>query len=521
MSNLKILFKNNLNILLGTLQGKKQRKSTVIATAFLVLGAVGIFALYTVQAYSMFHGLGLLHLEKVCMFHAVLTTLTVLVIIGIMRTSASSRTSDADFLLSLPIKKRDIIISKTINRYVYDFCFAFLLFVPYLVLYQIFEGFSLQVFCLGLVFLFLIPLVSVSISYLFDFVVSRLFNRMRLGGLLKSFVMVFVFVLIMVLMLFKTFTYGSANFENLDAYFADRPVSNLVLNFMFSPNVLNVLIVVLVPILMFVLAVSLYAFDFGKTFASYVSSKTDLKFSNEKSTLSMLFKKELFGYATTPAYIINTIIGPIMILVLGIFVSSMGYDGISNYLGASLDKNVLAGLIAILFAGMCSTTQISASSVSLEGKNLWILKSSPINEKQLFLSKLLVHFSIVQPCIIISSSLVSIFLKFNLLQLSMVLLFPTVINLLVDFVGLFLNLCFPKFDFDNPTKVVKQSLPVLLCMVFGILFSALPYAVFKLLKLLSIGNIFAIVMVAYVSILIVFLCLLFTKGVKMFRNVQE
>lgn len=521
MNNLKILFKNNFNILLGTLQGKKQRKSTIVATLFLILGAIGIFALYTLQAYSMFNGLGKMHLETVCMFHAVLTTLTVLVIIGIMRTTASSRASDADFLLSLPIKKSEIIISKTVNRYLYDFCFAFLLFVPYLVLYQVFAGFSAKVFFLGLAFLFLIPFVSVSISYLFDFVISRLFNRMRLGGLFKSFVLVFVFVLIMVLMLFKTFTYGTADFANLDAYFADRPVSNLVLQFMFSPNLVNILVVVLVPVLSFVLAVSLYAFDFGKTFASYSSSKTDLKFSSGNNTLSMLYKKELYSYATTPAYIINTIIGPIMILAFGIFLSTMGYDGVCNYLGTDLDKNVLAGLFAILFSVMCATAPISACSISLEGKNMWILKSSPINEKQLFLSKMLVHFSIVEPCILLSSNVLSIFMGFDFLQFAMVFVCPTLLNLIVCTLGILLNLLFPKFDFDNPTKVVKQSLPVLLCMVFGILLSAVGFGLFKLFPSLSIGVIFAILTAIYLLIVAVLLIVVFTKGVKMFRNVEE
>lgn len=521
MTNLKILLRNNFNILLGTIQGKKQRKATIVATLMLVFGALGIFALYTLQAYSMFNGLSKMHLEKVCMFHAILTTLTVLTIIGIMRTSVSLRSSDADFLLSLPIKKRDIIISKTLNKYLYDLCFAFLLFVPYLVLYQIYAGFSSKVFFLGLAFLVLIPLVSVSISYLCDFIVSRLFNRMKLGGLFKSFFLVLIFVLIMILMLFKTFTYGTADFANLDAYFADRPISNFVLSFMFSPNIVSVLTVVLLPLLLFCLAIFLYSLDYGKTFASYSSNKKELKFSSEKSTFSMLYKKELYSYATTPVYIINTIIGPIMILAFGIFISSMGYDGVNGYLGLTLDKNIMTGLFAIMFSVMCATAPISAASISLEGKNLWILKSSPINEKQLLLSKLLVHFSIVEPCILVSGIVLSICFKLDILQISILIMVPTIMNIIIDLLGLFLNLCYPKFDFDNPEKIVKQSLPVFLCLVFGVLLSALPYGAFRLFTMLSIGEIFAIIMSVYVLISVLLVSLLFTKGIQMFRNLQE
>lgn len=44
---------------------------------------------------------------------------------------------------------------------------------------------------------------------------------------------------------------------------------------------------------------------------------------------------------------------------------------------------------------------------------------------------------------------------------------------------------------------------------------------FKLLTMLSIGEIFAIIMIVYVLISALIVFLLFTKGVKMFRNLQE
>ena len=57
MSNLKIIIKNNFNMLLGRLQGKKNRKSTVTAVTLLALGMIGIFAVSLLQAWSMFKGL--------------------------------------------------------------------------------------------------------------------------------------------------------------------------------------------------------------------------------------------------------------------------------------------------------------------------------------------------------------------------------------------------------------------------------------------------------------------------------
>lgn len=518
MYNLRILLKNNYNLLIGRLFGKKQKVSSISATLFLVLGVLALLAMYTLQAYGMYRDLSIVHLEKVCLFHAILTSLSVIVVIGIMRYSATPKNDDTDFLLSLPIKKRDIILSKTLNKYIFDFFFVFLLFAPYFVLYFVFCGFSLSVFILGILYMFLLPLLSVGISYICNFVISHLYNRLKLGNLLKSFTLILLFVLVMALMLTKTFTYGNIDITNLDAYFADRPICNIILQYLFSPNLWNILFVVCGTVLPFVLGLVLYISSYGKTFAKYSSSSKVLKFGNGRSSLKMLYKKELYSYASTPAYIINTIIGAICILVISVFICTLGYEGICNYLGLPLQKSYIVFILVMVYGFMLATAPISASSISLEGKNIWLLKSSPINEKTLFISKILVHLSILEPCIIVGGTILCISLKLSLLASLAIFVVPTLMNLILAFGGLLINLWQPKLDFDDETKVVKQSLSVLLTMVFGMVLSVLPYIISLLFKSLSIsGNIIASCVV-YLIILICIIISLFTWGIKNFRK---
>ena len=119
MNKLKILLKNNFNILIGGFQGKKKRKNgvAIVLICFLVLLALGS---YSLQSWQMFDGLGSLGLNNLVMFHGIITTLTVLVILGVMRSTADVKHSDNDLLLSLPLTKKEIIISKTLNKYFYD-----------------------------------------------------------------------------------------------------------------------------------------------------------------------------------------------------------------------------------------------------------------------------------------------------------------------------------------------------------------------------------------------------------------
>lgn len=518
MYNFRILLKNNYNLLIGRLFGKKNNISSVSATFLLILCVLGLLALYTLQAYGMFRDFSTMNLEKVAIFHAILTSISVVLVIGIMRFSANTKNDDTDFLLSLPIKKRDIILSKTLNKYIFDFFFVFLLFAPYLVLYFVFTGFNLTLLILGILYMFLLPLLSVGISYICNFVITRLYNRLKIGNLLKSFTLILLFVLVMALMLTKTFTYGNIDIANLDSYFADRPICNLVLQYLFSPNLGNILLVVCGTILPFILGLVLYSLNYGKTFSRYSSNSKILKFEDGKSSLKMLYKKELFSYASTPAYIINTIIGAICILVISVFICTLGYEGICNYLGLPLQKSYIVFILVMVYGFMLATAPISASSISLEGKNIWLLKSSPINEKTLFLSKILVHLSILEPCVLIGGIMLCISLKLSFLGCLTIFVVPTLINLIIAFGGLLINLWQPKLDFDDETKVVKQSLSVLLTMVFGMVLSIFPYLISLLFVNVGIGSLIVISSIIYLVILTAIIIVLFSYGVKKFRK---
>ena len=519
MTNLQILLKNNLNILLGGLQGKKQRKSTAAAVSLLILGMIGIFALYTWQAVSMFNGLGReLGLYDLCMFHGIITALSVTVIIGVMRMAGNAKHNDSDLLLSLPIKKRDIIIAKTINKYLFDLFFSALMLLPYTILYQTYCKPSAWVCVCGVIATLSLPLLSVGISYILDFITTRLFNRMKSASLIKSLFSTFVFILIMALLMAKTFTYGTVQFESMEDYFSNRFFSNMFLKFIIEQKTWAIIGCVLLTVIPFIVGMFLYSINFGKSFSKFASKNKQLKFNKERSLFANLLRKEFSTYVTTPAWVVNTIIGPISILVVGILFATVGKDKILQYFGLYVGGELIAGIIVLIFCALLSMTTLSCCSVSLEGKNVWILKTSPINEKQLFTAKSLVHFVICEPFIIISSIIVGICIKMSIIDFAMVLLIPTLLNAILATGGVFINLCFPKLDFDDETKVVKQSLATLLSILFGMILTALLVGVYYLFKSLALGWIALIGGGIYAVILAVVVVLLMTVGVKKFRE---
>jgi ABC-2 type transport system permease protein len=520
MRNLWLLIKNNFNLLLGRLQGKKQRKSTPAATALFVAGVVGLIALYSYQAWIMFDGLGAASLGKICMFHACTTSVSVLAILAIMRAAATEKTSDNDFLLSMPIKKRDIILSKLLNKYVFDYFFVALLALPYIIIYQIRCVFDLQVLIMGIILTLIMPLFSIGVSHTLDYIFSRLFNKSRFSKFLKSMATTIVFTIIMVILTITTSSYGSMiGVTNLDNYFAQRPISNLLLKFMFTPNFSTVLIVCLLAFVPFIVGFTLYLLALGKPAITYKSKSKTLKFKASRSPYSLLLKNEFYRYITTPAYLINTIIGVVIMVVFGVFAAFAGADGITSLFGGQIPSMLLAGIFALILCFSSSTVIISAPSVSLEGRSIWFLKAQPVSARTIISAKAGLHILITEPAIIISSVLASIFLKFTILEFLIVFLLPTIHMLIMCFMGLLLNLWVPNFDWENETTVVKQSFPSFMSMILGMLLTGGIVGLFFLFKHLELWLIFTLITSIYAVVATILIILTYTLGKTLFERI--
>jgi len=519
MSNLKILLKNEFNMLLGRMQGKKKRMSTNVAVTLLILGMIGIFALYAFQAWTMFDGLGRMGLGKLCVFHSVITTLTVCLIVGVMRVAGKTKTSDADFLLSLPIKKRDIIVAKLIGKYLFDLFLTLVLLIPYIIMYNITaDVFSANVLIFGILVTLFLPMLSVGISLIMDFIVVRLFNRMKFGSVLKSLIPTLIFITVMILLTIKTSGYGKVQYESMESYFQDRWLANQILKFIFDQTLVSILTFIGITILPITIGIILHTNIYGKNFGVYTNTNHNLSLKNAQAPFRHLFKKELKLYFTTPAYLVNTIIGPLAIIAIAVALVAIGPTAIENALQISLPSGDIVFYIALIINFLIANTCISCVSISLESKHIWFVRSLPLSTNQVFIAKLLVPAVVVLPSTIIASILVGIMLHsalYGLMVFGITLLFFSATNIW----GLMLNLWCPKLNWETEVQVVKQSLSVLLCMVFNMVLAVIPIAIALIFKISNVVTAWITIGI-YALTLIVFTALLFTQGKKLFKSLE-
>ena len=99
----------------------------------------------------------------------------------------------------------------------------------------------------------------------------------------------------------------------------------------------------------------------------------------------------------------------------------------------------------------------STVSLSLEGKNLWIIQSLPISSKILFQSKMLFNMIVVLPFSLFCSIVFMIELKVSPILAILYILVSVVTVSFSTVLGMCVAIHFPKFEWENEIEVIKQS----------------------------------------------------------------
>ena len=169
-----------------------------------------------------------------------------------------------------------------------------------------------------------------------------------------------------------------------------------------------------------------------------------------------------------------------------------------------------AGVIIICF--MMSTNVISAPSVSLENKNLWISRSLPIHSGKMLLSKAACHFVVTLPAVLIGAASYIIAVPVSLIDAVATIVAPTVFTAFCALVGVTVNLQFPKSDYINETAVIKQSPSVIISMLVNIGALLIPVGIYIFTAALIPSFVFMLLFSLMLAAVCVLLCRYLTHG---------
>ena len=171
-----------------------------------------------------------------------------------------------------------------------------------------------------------------------------------------------------------------------------------------------------------------------------------------------LLRKELGRFAANGMYILNAAMGSV--LTVAAAAALIIYRDEAMQLLSVLPEGMGEGAVILALCFLNATDVISAPSISLESKTLWLLKSLPVPAWRILMAKVNLHLVIALPPTLIASACCCIALPFPPAGAAMVVLIPALTCVFGALLGVAVNLRYPKFDYINETAVIKNSMSV-------------------------------------------------------------
>ncbi|MDU2290494.1 MAG: ABC transporter permease [Clostridium celatum] len=529
MSNLFILLKNSfinstgINSLSKGVSASKEKRKLLIATGTLLLIAAVICFMATAYSIGLATVLKPMGYLDLILIVAVLFSCILSFITSIYKAQGTLFSSkDYDLLMALPIKNSTILTSKILSLMSISYIGTALVVVPAAIVYFIYNGSLSWIFfiilLIGLIFIPMIPIIVASIIAIIITFISSRFKHKNIATIVVGMI---AFVLIMLV---------SMNMQNyINVFIANsdsivKGVSSIYPPAMYlkealvNYDIVSLIKFALISIIPFVIFIVAFSKTFksinGKLSESYKNANYKVAKLEKSSVTKALVNQELRRYFATPIYVMNTAVGMVLLIGGAIATLFISKETLVELLGYPEIANMIPIGVLVVLVFTIGLSCITNSSISLEGNRLWILKSLPIEPKDIFKGKIIANLVITIPASIIANIIFYIGLKFEIKYLIFNLVISIVFAIISAVLGLIINLYFPKMDWTNPTTVVKQSASVMITslgiMVLSIAIVGLSLC---LIKVFSITNIMVILSV----VLVIFLIVLFVS-IKVLNN---
>lgn len=388
---------------------------------------------------------------------------------------------DFDLLFSMPLTKSQILVQKLISLMVMMLIYSFVLVGPMVVLYGIQTVSPVSYYVIALLGFLFMPIIPMVISSLFA-VAIRFFsrgskNKVLVRNLLSIGLIIVVLGGTMIIPSFIGTVVDMTGLLSLletyipPVYWYAMAIVQQDYQYLFQLILLSTVVLVV----FLVLFNKLWAMLNEKEKHKIVDKNAKLTIRST-SIFKALLNKELKRYFSSTILLMNTLVGPIMVLIytVGILIQKDTILTLFTSQGISLDRfdnpfSALTMLVILFSTLLCSMT---ASSISLEGKNFWIVRSLPISTKYYLGAKAVTNMLLCVPVNIISVLLLSFALNFTFSQLFINILLSILAGVVVSLIGLVANLHFPRFDYDREVIVVKQSMSVMIATFSAIILTA-------------------------------------------------
>ena len=463
-----------INVFRHTKDKKERAKKLALAVAYMFVAVVVAFCIGGTTFGYVFLGLE----ELVPAYLIMLCSLIILFFSIFKAGSVIFQKNAYDILSSLPVSQSAIVVSRFVRMYMENLVLTMLVMVPAMVVYGVMVGPQVTFYIIGMLVTLFIPVLPITLSVFIGGLITAISSRMKHKSIVSAVLSIAIVIGVMAC---------TASMPAMEEEFSVDMLKNMsgivsqLIESIYPPAVwlgdamlqgdfVMCLGCIAVGIVLLVGVICMVSVKFHWICRGLysTSAKHDYKMGSLKksSVLGAMYGRELKRYLSSGAYVTNTIIGPILVVVFAVSILVMGIDNLESMMGLPID---VSGLIPFVIGGICSIMPTTCSSISMEGKEWWIVKSLPIRTKELLDGKLLLNLSLILPFYVVSEVLLIIALRPDVMELLWLIVIPAIMITFSSVFGLFINLKLPVFNWENEVYVVKQSASAFIGGICGFL----------------------------------------------------
>lgn len=434
------------------------------------------------------------------------------------------KSKDYDMLQSLPIKTTSIVTAKYLSSYAMSFIYNAMIALPTFVIYFWFEKINVISIIFAIIGLILLPAFTQLLGSLLAWVVNIISSKMKNKNIMRSVITILFLILLFV------FIYSAETTTFANAFIKDVPLAiKIVLpqiyflyNAVTNASMLWFLAFVVINLSFATISIIVVSISYKKINSALntnLKSKNKGKIYYKKSkVIFSLVKKEAKTFFSTPIYLMNGIMGPVLVIIMAVMLA----NGIWKISGEGLNIYAIISMTLLtLPIGLVPTTAVS---ISIEGDKFYTLKSLPIKYETIIISKIAFNLILSFPFLLIAQIILWAVNPFEL-GICILLFFYYIISLILySSFGMLMNLKMPRLKWSSETQAVKQGGSLIVTMIVNMIVSFLPLILYFVFgsSIASIGLVLymGILFVFNLVLLIVLLVLLFTIGKRLYAKIQ-
>lgn len=451
---------------------RNKKQSSVVIASFGIITLAIFFCVYNIMTAKTLVQVG--QQELIPAYMVAVSSFSILFLTIFYSNGILFGSRDIETLLSLPLKSSDIISSKFMFMYLLNFLIGFMFMLPGGIVWVLNGSLNVLQIILYFTSMIFVPLIPMCIAACMGMIVvavSSYFKRKNVIALIFSFVMIGIIGYIAVSAM------KSGNEDSIEIMLSKQitalyPISGLFVQHTNFPMYIGMGLFIAFSTAFFYIFVKIVAMKYGllNTLAKTTSRYSDNKKSyNRKSIFLALYKKEMGRFLSSYMAVLNAGLGVILLCVFSIFLLFNSVEQIGESSGIENINEYLSNFAPLFIASMLSLSCPAASAISLEGKNIWILQSSPVKVKMILNSKIAVNLTLHLIGYMISIFAFMLQLDMNFIQVINLIIVPICYSIFITVIGISLNKKYPNYEWKSEMMVVKQSMPVIVSGLVGII----------------------------------------------------